>query len=164
MTFGTKVRFLVRLMADFEKDSGGLYNYFITDFVRSAREVRDRLGEGADYRVALMSGAAEAAIGLSAEVEAQLDQMKAFLRRRVFQEPRVFNRSEILHTLTRACLDLLSKADALRRYVRTQAAVMNIRDEKLERAEALLAEPVHCIQLWVGDIFSQMSDQEIYDL
>lgn len=145
-----------------ERDSGGLYNYFITDFIRSSKAVLEHLRENADYRLALREGSSEAVISLSPEVEAQLNRMKSFLARRVFREPRVFNRFQILQTLTEACLDLLYKPDALQGYVKTHAAVLNIKGEKLERAEGLLAEPIHRVQL-VVDIFSQMSDQEIYD-
>jgi dGTP triphosphohydrolase len=145
-----------------ESDSGSLYNYFITDFIKTSKEVLERLGENADYRLALREGSPEAVISLSAEVEAQLDRMKSFLNRRVFKEPRVHNRFQILQTLAEACLDLLYKLDALPNYVKTQAAVLNIKGEKLDRAESLLTEPIHRVQL-VVDIFSQMSDQEIYD-
>lgn len=145
-----------------ERDSGGLYNYFITDFIKTSREVFDRLGDNAAYRMTLREGLIEAVISLSPEVEAQLDRMKSFLNRRIFNEPRVFNRFQILQTLTEACLDLLYKSDTLQDYVKTQAAVLNIKGEKLDRAEGLLTEPIHRVQL-VVDIFSQMSDQEIYD-
>jgi dGTP triphosphohydrolase len=148
--------------AIFERDTGGLYNYFITDFIKTSREVFERLGDSANFRLSLREGSGEAVISLSPEVEAQLARMKSFLERRVFSEPRVFNRSQILGTLTEACLDLLYKAETLQAYVKTQAAVLNIKGEKLDRAESLLSEPVHRVQL-VVDIFSQMSDQEIYD-
>lgn len=145
-----------------ESDSGSLYNYFITDFIKTSKEVLERLRENAHYRLALRDGSPEAVISLSPEVEAQLDRMKSFLNRRVFREPRVHNRFQILQTLAEACLDLLYKSDALPNYVKTQAAVLNIKGEKLDRAESLLTEPIHRVQL-VVDIFSQMSDQEIYD-
>lgn len=145
-----------------ERDSGGLYNYFIIDFIKTAKEVLERLSDDASQRIALRNGAAESVISLSAEVEAQLDRMKGFLSRRVFSEPRVFNRTQILQTLTEACLDLLYKSETLKDHVKTQSAVLNIKGEKLERAYDLLTDPVHRIQL-VVDIFSQMSDQEIYD-
>jgi dGTP triphosphohydrolase len=145
-----------------ESDSGSLYNYFITDFIKTSRAVLENLGENADYRLSLRGGAPEAVISLSPEVEAQLDRMKSFLRRRVFNEPRVFNRFQILQTLAEACLDLLYKSDTLQNYVKTQGAVLNIKGEKLAQAEGLLTEPIHRVQL-VVDIFSQMSDQEIYD-
>jgi dGTP triphosphohydrolase len=145
-----------------ESDSGSLYNYFITDFIKTSKQVLERLAENADYRLALREGSPEAVISLSPEVEAQLDRMKSFLNRRVFSEPRVHNRFQILQTLAEACLDLLYKSDALPNYVKTQAAVLNIKGEKLHRAESLLTEPIHRVQL-VVDIFSQMSDQEIYD-
>jgi len=147
-----------------ERDSGGLYNYFITDFIETSRGVLDRLKEAADFRQALREGIPEAYISLSANVEAQLRRMKAFLVRRVFSEPRVSNRFQILQTITQACLDLLynGRPDALDNYVDAQAGVLNLHDEKLERVKDLLRDPVHRIQLAV-DIFSQMSDQEIYD-
>ena len=76
------------------------------------------------------------------------------------------NRFQILQTISRACLDLLlsSRQDALDSYVSTHASLLKLRDrgERLDRVRSLLKEPVHRVQLAV-DIFSQMSDQEIYD-
>lgn len=150
----------------FEKDSGGLYNYFITDFIATSRETRSRLATGADYRLALREGSSDAGISLSPSVEAQLLTMKEFLRKRIFNEPRVSNRFQILQTIARACLDLLysGRSDALENYVEAQAGVLNFRDhdEKMNRVRDLLRDPVHRVQL-SADIFSQMSDQEIYD-
>jgi hypothetical protein len=92
--------------------------------------------------------------------------MKKFLEKRVFDEPRVSNRFQILKTISQACLDLLygGRSNALEIYVEAQAGVLNFRDrdEKMERVKELLNEPVHKVQL-AADIFSQMSDQEIYD-
>lgn len=150
----------------FEKDSGGLYNYFITDFIAASRETRTRLRDGADFRLALRNGVKEARITLSASVEAQLADMKSFLKKRIFSEPRVHNRFQILQTIAQACLDLLysGRPDALENYVEAQAGVLNFRDreEKMTRVRELLKDPVHRVQL-AADIFSQMSDQEIYD-
>jgi dGTP triphosphohydrolase len=149
-----------------ERDSGSLYNYFITEFIGTSQDIIDRLKEGAEYRQALRTGSSEARIALSATTEDQLQRMKSFLNDRVFSEPRVHNRFQILQTISHACLDLLysGRQDALENYVNTQSIILKLRDhsEKFDRVKALLREPVHRVQLAV-DVFSQMSDQEIYD-
>ena len=149
-----------------ERDSGSLYNYFITEFIRNSQGIIAGLKDGAHYRLALRQGSPEARIALPATAEAQLERMKVFLTNRVFGEPRVHNRFQILQTISRACLDLLlsSRQDALDSYVSTHASLLKLRDrgERLDRVRSLLKEPVHRVQLAV-DIFSQMSDQEIYD-
>jgi dGTP triphosphohydrolase len=145
-----------------DKDSGSLYNYFISDFIQNSKSILQSLSGGREYRQSLRHGETNALVSLSARAMNHLDKMKAFLEKKVFREPRVANRFLILETLTAASLDLLYESDRLNERVKLQAAIMNIKGEKLEETLDLLKEPVHRIQL-VVDMFSQMSDQEIYD-
>lgn len=145
-------------------DSGGLYTYFITDFVGYSDEILQGLKDGADYRVALRTGQRESFIGLSPEAETHLNKMTQFLKDSVFKEPRVNNRKEMLETLSVACAELLytGKEDVLPQRIEEKAILKQWPTDKKTKAINLLDEDIHRIQLSV-DMLAEMGDQEIYD-
>jgi dGTP triphosphohydrolase len=142
-------------------DAGALYTYFISDFVEHSLEVLTLLGDGAHSRIALRDGEKESFIGLSTDAEAQLESLILFLQEEVFTEPRVQNRFEMLKTVSKACVELLYKGDSSK-ILEDRAALEQWSPDVQRTATNLLDEPVHRVQLAV-DIFSSMSDQEIYD-
>lgn len=145
-------------------DAGGLYTYFISDFVKHSSEILARLGDGVHERIALRKGLPEAVIGLSPEATHQLNLMEGFLRAKVFNEPRVKNRTQMLKTVSVACLDLLlrGREDSMPRIIRERGLLERFQSDEVTTALELLRDPVHCVQLAV-DIFANMADQEIYD-
>ncbi|MFH1740130.1 MAG: hypothetical protein ABIH23_14065 [bacterium] len=146
------------------RDSGGIYTFFIEDFVRHARTVLEDLGDDAHGREALKAGESRSIIGLSPDALNQLERIEQFLYDRVFTEPRVKNRTMMLSTISSACLDLLYAGtdDVLPRMIQERAALDGWVKDKMDRAQALLRDPVHRVQLAV-DILANMADQEIYD-
>ncbi|MBE2185298.1 MAG: hypothetical protein IAE99_00815 [Rhodothermales bacterium] len=146
------------------RDSGGIYTYFIEDFVRQSINILEDLNDGAIDRAALNTGDRKAIIGLSDEAKNQLDKIEKFLRIRVFTEPRVKNRTMMLSTISQACLDLLYTGvdDVLPRIISERAALEGWLTERADSALILLRDDVHRVQLAV-DIFANMADQEIYD-
>ena len=153
---------LMRSLSD--NDSGGIYTYFISDFMKSSEGVLKNLGDGAPFRQALREGSSDSFIGLSSEAEGQLDNCAKFLRDEVFCEARVKNRATMLRTVSLACLDLLYSGweDTLPQILREKATLERWSHERTERAIDLLKDPFHRIQAAV-DIFVEMGDQEIYD-
>ncbi len=146
------------------RDSGGIYTYFIEDFVRHSRSVIDALvDEGAD-RTELKAGQTNSLIGLSRDAEAHLEKIERFLHERVFTEPRVKNRTMMLSIISQACLELLYNGteDILPRMIEERAALDGWVQDKIDKARGLLRDPIHRVQLAV-DIFANMGDQEIYD-
>lgn len=145
-------------------DSGGLYTYFITDFVRYSLDVLRKLSDGSESRCALREGRSESFIGLSPEGEARLESIIEFLDHRVFSGPRIRNRNAMLRTISTGCLDLLfGNEETTRLLIKDRAALERWKDDELERALSLLQDTVHRVQLAV-DIFASMGDQEIYEL
>ncbi|MFP5205894.1 MAG: hypothetical protein ACLGSH_11105 [Acidobacteriota bacterium] len=147
-----------------DNDSGGIYTYFIADFVNHSRKILDKLGDGAYLRQALREGTASGYIGLSPEAEVHLDKCSDFLQSSVFNEARVKNRANMLRTVSLACLDLLYSgwADTLPTMIREKATLERWTPAKLAKAIDLLRDPFHRIQAAV-DVFVEMGDQEIYD-
>lgn len=146
-------------------DAGRLYTYFIDDFIRASQRALSLLGDGATGRQALRGGGSrDALIGLSFEAEAQLTRMAEFLHTRVFTEPRLQNRFAMLQTISVACVDLLYNGtdNVLPRFIRERGILERWGDEKTKRAEELVNDPIHRVQLAVN-IFADMGDQEIYD-
>jgi len=152
------------LQALARNDSGGLYTYFITDFVANSTQILERLRDGIFTRKALREGRSESLIGLSPEAEECLNKMVQFLNKETFTEARVKNRYQMLHTVSGACIDLLYNGweDTLPRIIDERAALERWPREKIDKAKELVADPVHRIQLAV-DILADMGDQEIYD-
>jgi dGTP triphosphohydrolase len=146
------------------KDSGGLYTYFITDFVDHSQEVLKKFSHPAQARAELKNGNPDSFIGLSQEAESQLDAIARFLHDRVFSEPRLENRKIMLDTITRASLDLFYKStdDTLPRLIEDHAKLERWQEPEIRRAKDLIADPVHRIQLSV-DVLAYMGDQDIYE-
>lgn len=146
-------------------DAGRLYTYFIDDFIRTSHARLLALRDGAVGRMALREGLDQAAfIGLSAEAESELNRMAEFLHTRVFTEPRLQNRFAMLKTISVACVDLLYNGTdgVLPRVIRERGILERWGDDKTKRAEELISDSVHRVQLAVN-IFADMGDQEIYD-
>ncbi len=145
-------------------DSGGVYTFFISDFIAESTRILDSLGDGAHSRVALREGKAESFIGLSRESEELLNSMIQFLNTQVFTEPRVRNRAQMLRTVSVACLDLLYNGtdDILPKVIKDRATLQRWAPARINTAQELLKDPVHRIQLAI-DILADMGDQEIYD-
>lgn len=146
-------------------DAGALYTYFISDFNDNSERILAKLKDGCKHRQALREGARGAAIGLSESACEQLDLMKGFLNKTVFNELRVANRTKMLKTISEACMELLYRGvdDILPTFIKDKARIERWPETKLQNALVLLKDDVHRIQLAV-DIFCEMSDQEIYDL
>ncbi len=145
-------------------DSGGVYTYFISDFVDYSRKILSSLGnEDKQDRSALRAGREESFIGLSPPAEEQLEGMIQFLERRVFDDERVKRRSQILRSVTEACLGLLYSApdETLIKLIE-EKGFGRWKPEVTDRAKSLISEKVHRVQLAV-DILAEMGDHEIYD-
>lgn len=145
-------------------DSGGIYTYFITDFVRHSQGVLDGLKDGANARVALREGSPGSVISLSPEAEDQLDKCTEFLHNVVFEEPRVRNRAQMLKTVSLASIDLLYQGweETLPAMIKEKATLERWKNEQIEKAIHMVTDPIHRIQV-VVDILADMGDQEIYD-
>ncbi len=145
-------------------DPGGLYTFFIHNFVAHSEEVLSRLKDGADFRIAMRNGEAAESIGLSEEAENLLAQMAAFLDGQVFTEARVQNRTSMLRTISTACVELLYNGvdEILPRMIEERAMLERWSRDMTVKAQELLQDPVHRIQVAV-DVLAEMGDQEIYD-
>src|ERR1043165_9320864 len=71
-----------------DSDAGGLYTYFITDFMKSSQNIL-KPDVGASIRVGLREGQREALIGPSEQADEYLDRMKDFLFKNVFDASRI---------------------------------------------------------------------------
>lgn len=146
-----------------KNDAGGIYSYFINDFVRHSAEVLAEGGNGHEIRTALTRGTASARIGLSREAEELLEKMIKFLNAQIFTEPRTKNRTEMLRSISSACVELIySSADVLPRVVDEQARLGRWNEDTRKLAKNLLDDPIHKVQLSM-DVLASWGDQEIYD-
>jgi dGTP triphosphohydrolase len=144
-------------------DASAVYSYFITDFVEHSSRMFDKLGTEHQVRSALHTGEAARLFGASAEATALLDQMIQFLNENVFSEPRTRNRTEMLKSVSLACVDLIySSSDVLPRVVEEQANLNRWNTATKKRALDLLTDDVHRTQLSM-DVLASWGDQEIYD-
>lgn len=146
-----------------KNDAGGIYNYFITDFVRHSDEVLSKGGGGVELRTELSTGSNAAMIGLSAEAEELLNKMVLYLNDHIFTEPRTENRTKMLHSVSSACVELIhASSDVLPRVVNEQARLGRWNKETIKRAVDLLDDPIHKVQTSM-DVLASWGDQEIYD-
>lgn len=150
-------------------DASELYTYFISDFVQWSVDHLQQLGTSAEFRQALRDSTIKSPpppcpVGLSDEGRAALNAIIDFLKTKVFLEPRVKNRFEMLRISSRACVQLLydGSKDALPQILEDRGDLERWTDEQKEIAESLISDEVHRIQLAV-DVFAEMGDQEIYD-
>lgn len=146
-------------------ETGRLYNYFINDFIGSAQNALQKLGDGAQWRLALRDNFSnDGLIGLSPYASKALDEMKVFLDDHVFNETRVANRFRMLETVSHSCMDMLymGKLDTLIRFVNERAILDRWNDETKKIALSRIDDDLFRIQLAIN-IFADMSDQEIYD-
>jgi dGTP triphosphohydrolase len=144
-------------------DASAIYSYFINDFVVHSRELFSKLGTDFQVRDGLMTGEASLSFGLSSEAEGILRDMVKFLHREVFNEPRTRNRTEMLRSISVACVDLIHTSPGVLERVAEEQALLGrwSRDAK-NSALALLADEVHRTQLSM-DVLASWGDQEIYD-
>lgn len=146
-----------------KNDPGSIYTYFISDFVKHSEDVLQKIGQEADIRSQLPKGNKDVLIGLSSEAEEILDKMVKYLNANIFLEPRTKNRSEMLKSVTHACLELIYQSEeVLPRMVQEQARLGQWSTETFKSANDLLNDKIHRIQLSM-DVLSSWSDQEIYD-
>jgi hypothetical protein len=146
-----------------KNDAGGIYTYFIGDFVRHSADILSKGGDGFEIRLALTKGLPAAKIGLSADAENLLEKMIKFLNSRIFVEPRTKNRTEMLRSISSACVELIyGSGDVLPRVVDEQARLGRWNDDTKKSAKALLDDPIHKVQLSM-DVLASWGDQEIYD-
>jgi hypothetical protein len=146
-----------------KNDAGGIYTYFIGDFVRNSSSILASGGNGPEIRQELTKGSPRAKIGLSREAEELLDRMISFLNTRIFTEPRTKNRTEMLRSVSSACVELIySSGDVLPRVVDEQARLGRWNPDVRTLAKSLLDDPIHKVQLSL-DVLSSWGDQEIYD-
>jgi len=146
-----------------KNDAGGLYTYFISAFIRHSSEVLAKGQAEHSMRLELAKGNPAVRIGLSPEAEQVLGKLVDFLTGRVFTEPRTKNRSEMLRSISGACIELVySSEDVLMQAIQDQARLHRWNEDIKRNASALLQDPVHKIQLSM-DILSSWGDQEIYD-
>ena len=146
-----------------KNDAGGLYTYFISAFVRHSSEILARDNGELSLRQALQKGDTSVRIGLSLEADQILTKLVEFLRTRIFIEPRTKNRSEMLRSISTACIELIhSSSDVLEHVLQDQSRVHRWTEDIKKNAVNLLDDPVHKIQLSL-DVLSSWGDQEIYD-
>jgi dGTP triphosphohydrolase len=146
-----------------KNDPGGLYTYFISAFVRHSTDVLAKGNSEYAMRLELAKGTTAVKIGLSSEAEAVLEKLVNFLNGRVFIEPRTKNRSEMLRSISGACIELIySSEDVLMQAIQDQSRLHRWNQDVRRNASALVQDPVHRIQLSM-DILSSWGDQEIYD-
>ena len=146
-----------------ESDAGGLYTYFISDFIDSSRKTLTETA-AADLRLRLREGADDATIGLSHEAANMLEKMRAFLDDVVFQAPRIYNRNLVLDNISKIALDLLyGKQSPLDRFIDSHSDAEDWTDVERERARKLLRNDVHRAQLAV-DVYASLGDQEVFEL
>jgi dGTP triphosphohydrolase len=146
-----------------DSDAGGLYTYFITDFVKSSQNVL-KPDASPSIRVGLREGQREALIGPSEQADEYLDRMKDFLFKNVFDASRIRNRNRMLQSVSQVSLDLLydKKESALEQLITDRANLENWPNEKQTKALQMLSNDVHRAQLAV-DVFVGMGDQEVFD-
>lgn len=143
-------------------DAGGIYGFFIDDFIRYSGNILNQLAKQNGNRSALAGG--NSLIGLSDIGERHLQEMIGFLEKFVFQEPRVKNRKEMLGVVSRACVDLLyqGEKEALVRRIDERGTVERWDRDQIDEAKKALDDPIHRVQLSI-DVFAEMGDHEIYD-
>lgn len=147
-------------------DAGSLYSYFISDFsnnTEKATAIAAKHGNGRDARIAALT----AGVGLTAEAKAILAKMKSFLAEEVFRELRVANRTRMLQTLSRACLELIYTGvdgkDILESHIDDKATIEKWTKQQRQHAKKLLSDPIHRIQATVN-MFSELGDHEVYSI
>jgi dGTP triphosphohydrolase len=147
-----------------ESDPGKIYTYFINDFIDFSNTKLKKLNEGAIMRIALKEGVEDAAIGLSQEATLQLENLKSFLNKIIFEEIRVKNRNKMLQTISEGCLDLLfdRNNEFVTNHIRQKGKIESWGEERIKTALSLISDDVHRIQIAV-DVFSELGDQEILD-
>ena len=146
-----------------KSDASSLYNYFISAFVRHSSEVLNKGRGELAMRTELAKGNSSVRIGLTPEAEQVLAKLVDFLNTRVFTEPRTRNRSEMLRSISAACIELIhSSDDVLMRTIEDQEKLHKWKPDIKANAVALLNDPIHKIQLSM-DILASWGDQEIYD-
>jgi len=142
-----------------DRDSGGLYTYFIADLITSseARFAACREVAPTPCRDALL-------VALSDGAQSVLDTMVKFLESSVFADLRVVNRNRMVAAITQACLEILYDGDLriLERFIESRSLVEGWLPDDRQRAVELLNNPVHRAQLAI-DILASMSDREVYD-
>jgi len=144
-------------------DAGGLYTFFITDFISNSVDKFKSLKEGADERIALRECRKEALIGLSENALYLLNNITQFLEKHAFDETRVKNRKKMLQTIVETCLSLLfDSPNAIKSFIEDRSILECWGEDKEEKAKSLVDEKINRIQLAV-DILAYMGDQEIYD-
>ena len=143
-------------------DTGSIYSYFISDFIMNSQKKFTKSRGDPLIRDALAKGSKEAQIGLSKQAEALLDRMVKYLNTHVFIEPRTKNRTEMLKSISAACVDLIYTGDVLPRVVTEHGRLQRWDSEAEAAAVALLDDPVHRMQASM-DVFASWGDQEIYD-
>jgi hypothetical protein len=146
-----------------ESDAGGLYTYFISDFIRNSEGILNP-SVGSEICSGLRAGEERAFIGPSADAEQFLDAMQKFLFRNVFEVSRIKNRNRMLRSVTEVSLDLLfdKRESALEQMVTDRANLENWASDKRSKAVTMLDNDVHRAQLAV-DVFSGMGDQEVFE-
>lgn len=147
-------------------DAGGLYTFFITDFIEHSKPRLTALeADGSQAaREALGRADPDALIGLSEDGQTLLDKLIEFLHEQVFNEPRVSNRKDMLAEVSRQCVRLLYEGDpaALKAFIEGKSVLERWAQSKKVRANEFLDRKVHRAQAAVT-VFAEMSDQEIYD-
>lgn len=144
-----------------DNDSGALYSYFISDFIRHSASILSPNEGSPELRGELSAG--KIRIGLSPEAETFLDQMIAFLKNQIFVETRTRNRMEMLKSVTSACLDLIfNDEEVLPGVVAEQARLGRWKSGVKTKAVRLLNDPIHRVQLSM-DVLASWGDHEIYD-
>ncbi|MFZ6769676.1 hypothetical protein ACO0LM_21690 [Undibacterium sp. Di26W] len=146
-----------------KNDAGGLYTYFIGAFVKHSNAILASGGGDMAMRELLQKGDQSVQIGLSPEADQILEKLESFLHSRIFTEPRTKNRSEMLRSISGACIELIyCSDDVLSQQIQDQSRLHRWSIEVQENAVRMLDDPVHRIQLSM-DILSSWGDQEIYD-
>lgn len=90
-------------------------------------------------------------------------KMKSYLARNVFSEPRTKNRTEMLRSVSEACVELIRSGDGvLEREVEENTLLNRWNSDDKKTAINLLSDDIHRIQLSI-DVLASWGDQEIYD-
>lgn len=149
----------------YDEDVGGVYNYFITDFIVNSREVLSKINDEAIGKIAELN--LHKSFGLSEDGEKILDSIILFIQQSIFEEPRVKNRKQLLSSITESCLELLFQelidVDRMSKtYTFISPKSTAGRFGQNNKNIDLSNDKVHRAQLAV-DVFSDMSDQDVFD-
>lgn len=147
-------------------DPGELYNYFITDFIRtSGPHIGEMEKQHDSERKSLRKSVVDLGFGLSEEAQIVLDRIIEYLGQRVFSDSRVKNRTQLLAQLSAACVDIIyaGGGEYLEADIKKKKRLFRWSDHQQAEALRLIEQSaVHRLQLSV-DVFAEMGDLDVFE-